>query len=226
MKDNFLLKNLIAHRGVFDNNKIPENSLRSFKEAIKGGYIIEFDIHLTKDNEIIVFHDAFLDRMTNKKGYVKDYSLKELTSIKLLNTNYHIPSLDEVLDLINGKVPILIELKHDINSFKLPRLLLKKLETYSGEVAIQSFDPFLISYFRFHKNPYLRGLLINQYRFLPFKIFISKPDFLSVNKKLYKNVKKYQNKRLILCWTMKSKDDVLKYKDKYDNLICNIKDCM
>ena len=166
MKDNFLLKNLIAHRGVFDNNKNQENSLRSFKEAIKGGYIIEFDIHLTKDNKIIVFHDAFLDRMTNKKGYVKDYSLKELTSIKLLNTNYHIPSLDEVLDLINGKVPILIELKHDINSFKLPRLLLKKLETYSGEVAIQSFDPFLISYFRFHKNPYLRGLFINQYRFL------------------------------------------------------------
>ncbi len=228
MKESIWVKKRIAHRGVFDNNKIPENSIRAFEEAIKKNYIIELDIHLTKDKEIVVFHDDFLERMTNKKGNIKDYTLKELTGIKLLNTNYTIPSLDEVLKLINGKVPILIELKYDVKGFRLPKLLLERLKNYKGEVAIQSFDPFLVSYFRFHKNPYFRGLLVNKYRsiLLPLSIFISKPDFLSVNKKLYKKVKKYQGKKLLLSWTMKSKDDVLKYKDKYDNLICNINDCM
>lgn len=240
MKDNFLVKNKIAHRGLFDNEKIPENSIKSFKGAIKKGYVIEFDVHLTKDKKIVVFHDMELDRMTKKTGPIKELTLSELQKIKLLDTNYTIPSLDEVLDVINGKVPILIEIKYDVKGFELPKLLLEKLKTYNGEVAIQSFDPFCVSYIRFHAKEYLRGLLVGSFKnkvknifinnliLLPFDIFISKPDFLAVDKKLYKNkrIKNFKKKKNVIAWTMKSKEDIKKYKDKFDNIICNVNDCI
>ncbi len=233
MNNNFLINKLIAHRGIFDNKIVPENSIEAFKKAIRKGYIIELDVHLTKDKKIVVFHDDLLDRMTNKKGKIKDYKLDELKDIKLLNTNYGIPTLSEVLKLVKGKVPLLIEMKYDNKSFELPRLLLKELSNYNGEVAIQSFDPFLVSYFRFHKNNYLRGLLIDRkiashILFLKFGILISKPSFLSVQKSLYNNkeINKYKNKKNIISWTMKSKEDIDKYKDKYDNLIVNISNCV
>ena len=233
MNNNFLINKLIAHRGIFDNKIVPENSIEAFKKAIRKDYIIELDVHLTKDKKIVVFHDDLLDRMTNKKGKIKDYKLDELKDIKLLNTNYSIPTLSEVLKLVKGKVPLLIEMKYDNKSFELPRLLLKELSDYNGEVAIQSFDPFLVSYFRFHKNNYLRGLLIDRkiashILFLKFSILISKPSFLSVQKSLYNNkeINKYKNKKNIISWTMKSKEDIDKYKDKYDNLIVNISNCV
>lgn len=233
MNNNFLINKLIAHRGIFDNKIVPENSIEAFKKAIRKGYIIELDVHLTKDKKIVVFHDDLLDRMTNKKGKIKDYKLDELKDIKLLNTNYGIPTLSEVLKLVKGKVPLLIEMKYDNKSFELPRLLLKELSNYKGEVAIQSFDPFLVSYFRFHKNNYLRGLLIDRkiashILFLKFGILISKPSFLSVQKSLYNNkeINKYKNKKNIISWTMKSKEDIDKYKDKYDNLIVNVSNCV
>lgn len=233
MNNNFLINKLIAHRGIFDNKIVPENSIEAFKKAIRKDYIIELDVHLTKDKKIVVFHDDLLDRMTNKKGKIKDYKLDELKDIKLLNTNYGIPTLSEVLKLVKGKVPLLIEMKYDNKSFELPRLLLKELSNYNGEVAIQSFDPFLVSYFRFHKNNYLRGLLIDRkiashILFLKFGILISKPSFLSVQKSLYNNkeINKYKNKKNIISWTMKSKEDIDKYKDKYDNLIVNICNCV
>lgn len=233
MNNNFLINKLIAHRGIFDNKIVPENSIEAFKKAIRKGYIIELDVHLTKDKKIVVFHDDLLDRMTNKKGKIKDYKLDELKDIKLLNTNYSIPTLSEVLKLVKGKVPLLIEMKYDNKSFELPRLLLKELSDYNGEVAVQSFDPFLVSYFRFHKNNYLRGLLIDRkiashILFLKFGILISKPSFLSVQKSLYNNkeINKYKNKKNIISWTMKSKEDIDKYKDKYDNLIVNICNCV
>lgn len=233
MNNNFLINKLIAHRGIFDNKIVPENSIEAFKKAIRKDYIIELDVHLTKDKKIVVFHDDLLDRMTNKKGKIKDYKLDELKDIKLLNTNYGIPTLSEVLKLVKGKVPLLIEMKYDNKSFELPRLLLKELSNYNGEVAIQSFDPFLVSYFRFHKNNYLRGLLIDRkiashILFLKFGILISKPSFLSVQKSLYNNkeINKYKNKKNIISWTMISKEDIDKYKDKYDNLIANISNCV
>ena len=91
----------------------------------------------------------------------------------------------------------------------------------------------MVSYFRFHKNNYLRGLLIDRkiashILFLKFGILISKPSFLSVQKSLYNNkeINKYKNKKNIISWTMKSKEDIDKYKDKYDNLIVNISNCV
>ena len=109
----FLSSNLIAHRGLH-NDKYPENSLGAFKRAIRKNYIIEFDVHLLKDGTAVVFHDDNLYRMCGKRKKIKDFTYDELKKIKLLDTNYTIPTLDSVLKLIEGKVPIIVELKYDV----------------------------------------------------------------------------------------------------------------
>ena len=228
----FLKENVIAHRGVFDNKKIPENSIKAFKDAISKNYVIELDVHLTIDGKVVVFHDDTLERMTNKKGDIKDFTFEELRKTKLLDTNYTIPSFEEVLDIVNGKVPLLIELKYDVKKHKLEKKLIEILDKYKGEFAIQSFSPSIVRYFRVHRNNIIRGLLVSSKRenflekisnsmiFIPY----CKPDFLSIEKNLYNNskVKKFRKNKLVLAWTMKSKDDVKKYKGTVDNLICNI----
>lgn len=228
----FLKNGFIAHRGIFDNKVVPENSIKAFKEAISNNYIIELDVHLTKDERVVVFHDDTLKRMTNKNGNIKDYTFEELRKTKLLDTNYTIPSLIEVLELVNGKVPLLIELKYDVKRHKLEKKLIELLDKYNGKFAIQSFSPSIVRYFKVNRKNYIRGLLVSSRRdnvlekisnsmiFVPY----CKPDFLSVQKDLYNStrVKKFKNKKPVLAWTIKSKEDVKKYKDCFDNIICNI----
>ena len=107
MKNNFLKNSVIAHRGIYDNKKIVENTIPAFKKAITKGYAIELDLHLSKDNKVIVFHDDTLDRLTDRKGRVENLLLDEIKDIKLLNGS-NIPTFDEVLVLVSCKVPLLI----------------------------------------------------------------------------------------------------------------------
>ncbi len=226
MKNSDFLKNsIIAHRGIYDNKKVIENTISSFIKAINKGYAIELDLHLTKDNKIIVFHDDKLERLTNDKGYIKDKTIKDIKNLKLLNTDNYIPSFDEVLSLVNGKVPLLIELKNDRDDFKLEKEVIKQLNNYEGEFAIQSFRPRTILYFRIFKKSFIRGLLISQnsnkkYNSLK-KINICKPDFINVDKKMLDNniVKDFNG--IKLAYTLEKKEKNI-YSDKCDNMICNI----
>ena len=225
MKSNFLKEYVIAHRGIYDNKKIVENTIGSFIKAINKGYAIELDLHLSKDNKIVVFHDDKLERLTNKKGFIKDKTVEELKKIKLLNTDNYIPTFDEVLSLVNGKVPLLIELKYDIRGFKLEREVSKMLKDYTGEYAIQSFNPKTIIWFRIFKNKIIRGLLISNRTIKIFNslklINLCKPDFININKELVNNkiISKYKGIKLIYSVDKSEKD---KYSDKCDNMICNI----
>ncbi len=225
MNNDFLKNNIIAHRGIYDNEKVVENTLEAFKKAIKKGYIIELDLHLTKDNEIIVFHDDKLDRLTKSKGYIKNRNYKDLKNIKLLNTNSYIPTFEEVLSLVNGKVPLLIELKDDRKGFKLEKEVIKKLDNYKGLFAIQSFRPSTIIYFRLFKNKFIRGLLISKNYNLKYHslrmINICKPDFINVNKNLLDN-KIIKNFKGIKITYLVDKSEKPLYSDKCDNMICNI----
>lgn len=155
----FLKSNLIAHRG-FHNKEIPENSIKAFKRAIKNNYTIEFDIHLLKDNEIIVFHDDNLKRMTKLDKEVKNVTLKEIKKLKLLETKEKIPTLKEVLKLINGKVPIVIELKCDNKAGLLEKELVKLLDDYDGLFCVKSFNPLTVRWFKKNRPNYIRGLLL------------------------------------------------------------------
>jgi glycerophosphoryl diester phosphodiesterase len=225
MNNDFLKNNIIAHRGIYDNEKVIENTLEAFKKAIKKGYIIELDLHLTKDNEVIVFHDDKLDRLTKSKGYIKNRYYKDLKNIKLLNTNSYIPTFDEVLSLVNGKVPLLIELKDDKKGFKLEKEVIKKIDNYNGLFAIQSFRPSTIIYFRIFRNKFIRGLLISKNYNIKYHslrmINICKPDFINVNKNLLDNkiIKKFKGIKITY---LVDKNEKMLYSDKCDNMICNI----
>lgn len=106
-----------AHRGLFDNNSdAPENSLAAFKKAVDAGYGIELDVQLSKDEKLVVFHDATLKRMCGIDGKVWDYTLEELQQMKLLNSNETIPTFEQFLEVVDGKVPFILEFKLDRKS--------------------------------------------------------------------------------------------------------------
>ena len=99
----------IAHRGLHSDG-VCENSLEAFRRAIEAGYGIELDVHLTADGKLCVIHDCYLSRMTGKPGVAEQLTSEELKEYRLKD-GQHIPMLPEVLELVAGRVPILIELK-------------------------------------------------------------------------------------------------------------------
>ena len=231
MNNNFLTKNLISHRGIHDNIKVYENTLESFKLALKKKYIIELDIHLTIDNKIIVFHDYNTKRITNIDKVVEKSTYQELNNQKIL----HIPTLDEVLSLVNGKVPLLIEIKQKSKVGPLEENLMNILKNYQGEYAIQSFNIQTLYWFRKNHPEILRGQLSYNYQKVKMNIllkkllknmifnFLTKPNFISYkyNELSSKKIKKYKKKGItLLAWTINNKEDYNKYKKEYDNLIC------
>ena len=137
-----LLRRPFAHRGV--HSEYPENSMPAFEKAIDLNLGIELDIHLTQDNQLVVFHDDNLRRMTGVNDLVKLSTYDQLKQYKLDGTEYRIPLLSEVLELVKGKVPILIEIKTNNNMKKLVPKLKEVLDNYNGKTFIQSFNPFAL----------------------------------------------------------------------------------
>ncbi|MBO5178900.1 MAG: glycerophosphodiester phosphodiesterase [Clostridia bacterium] len=233
-KTDFLIKNLIAHRGYHDDEKgIPENSMKAFAEAIKNNYIIELDVHLLKDSEVAVFHDDNLKRMTDINKKIKDCTYSEISKLNLKQTEEKIPLLKEVLKLVDGKVSIIIELKTDLRCRKLEKEVIKILKQYNGEYAVKSFNPLAVNYFRKHSPSTIRGQLASDFKndkmFILKKIFlkhmlfnfISKPDFISYDIRALpsKKIQKLREKQLILGWTVRSSEDMEKAKKYCDNMI-------
>lgn len=230
----FLKNNLIAHRGYHDiKNKVPENSIKAFKRAINHNYVIELDVHLTKDGYLVVFHDENLKRVCNINKNISECTYDELLKYNLFDTNYKIPLFKEVLTLVQGKVPLLIETKYCNKYGKLEKELIKELKNYNGLYAIQSFYPMQLIWFKKHAKNVKVGLLLgkskNDIRSLVKKIgktlifnIIFKIDFISYNVKgRIDNLSKSKRKKeFILGWTIRKKEDYYKYKNYYDNLIC------
>lgn len=213
--------NKIAHRGIYDNIKIPENSIASFKKALKYNYSIELDVQLTKDNILVVFHDENLKRMTGKDQLLQETNYEEIKKLNLLNTNEHIPTLDEVLKLIDNKILLDIEVKDTKKIKEITNILKDKLNNYNNYI-LKSFNPKIVRSLKNNINAEV-GYLIGNKRKLLSSIFIikySKADFLSINKNLL-NKKKFQklkNKYQLLIWTIKDKNEI---KDENIIYICN-----
>ncbi|MFO8240689.1 MAG: glycerophosphodiester phosphodiesterase family protein, partial [Dissulfuribacterales bacterium] len=101
-----------AHRGLFDNNAdTPENSLKAIIKAVQNGYGVEFDVRLTQDNIPVVVHDNKLRRVSGVDGLVTEMAFKELQVIRLFESQEEVPTLRQVLDIVGGKVPAIVELK-------------------------------------------------------------------------------------------------------------------
>ena len=230
-----MLENLIiAHRGVFNNKDIPENSLLAFKTALKKHIPIEFDIQITKDNKLVIFHDDNLLRMTGVDKNIQDMDYKDIEKLHLLNTKQKIPTLKEALNLINGKVLIDVEIKDTKKKDKVIELVLDELKSYKGEVLLKSFNPIIVKKIKKKTKQYKLGLLIayhyenKLFNFL-FKtnipLYYLKPDFIAINKNIIneKYYNKMKKKYYIFLWTIRSTKERESYQKKYLNLnyICN-----
>lgn len=149
----------IAHRGLHDE-KIPENSMEAFLKAKEKNVAFELDVHVTKDNYLIVFHDSQLKRVTGKEGIVEDLTFKELRENYKLPNGEVIPTFDEVLDAIDEQVPIVVELKvYRSNSKAVAKKTLEVLKRIKikSNFWIISFNPKALLYFR--KSGFQRALL-------------------------------------------------------------------
>ena len=136
-----------THRALHDRKAgRVENSLKSIKAALDAGYGIEIDLQLSRDGQAMVFHDDLLDRLTGEAGPVRDRTRAELESIALTDDGGTIPALDTVLELVGGKVPLLIEIKDQDGAMgpdvgPLEKATCAALENYKGDVALMSFNP-------------------------------------------------------------------------------------
>ena len=211
----FLKRSLIAHRGVHNSN-IPENTLPAFVKSVDKNYIIELDIHILKDNTIVVYHDHNLKKLTGVNKVIETLSYEQLSKIKI-NKKYTIPTLKQVMHIVNGKVPLLIEVKDVDNNSKFEEELVKVLDNYKGEFAIQSMNPFVIDWFYKNRKDYVIGLIIfNELNYNIVKKYTKKIDFISV----YKKQLPFKINKLVLSWTIRNNKEYNKYKNLCDNLIC------
>ena len=219
---------IIAHRGVFNNLNIPENSLKAFKKALKLGYPIELDIQLTKDNTLVVFHDKNLKRMTGINKNLKDLTYQELNELKLLKTDEHIPKFRDVLELINDRIFLDIELKSTKKVKTICNLVMQELSNYKN-YDLKSFNPVIVHYLKKHYPDITIGYLIDNkydnklYNLIfknKFTIKYCHPDFIAISKKLLTK-KKYQkiiSKYPTMLWTITKKEQI---KDDKYVYICN-----
>lgn len=228
----WLVEYPIAHRGLH-TDEMPENSLGAFQNAIDNGYPIELDVHLTCDGTVVVFHDDSLARVTNKDGYVKNLTKDTLKDYSLFGTKYTIPTFKEVLDLVDGQVPILIEVKNTGKVGELESALLKILKDYTGEYAIQSFNPYVLEWFKKNAPQIARGQLAGYFKgeklsfikkFALKRMLLNKkiscPDFISYDARNVPNrfINKYKNLPLLV-WCVHSQDEYLKKVKYCDNII-------
>lgn len=186
-----------AHRGLWGAAGVPENSLAAFELACRSDYGIELDIQLTKDKKIVVFHDYSLERMCGVKRRVSELTLAELKTLRLAGTNEQIPTFAEVLNLVDGRVPLLVELKGESRDVSLCPRAAKMLDDYRGSFCIESFNPMILSWFKNYRPRYARGQLITdlikEKRKGNFWLnlalsnlllnFLSRPDFIAIDKK-------------------------------------------
>ena len=149
-----------AHRGLHTPDKaVPENSLAAFRRAVENGYGMELDIQLSKDGEVVVFHDDTLNRVCGVDGRVDAYTLQELKEMRLCGSEERIPLFTEVLAAVDGKAPLIVELKSGPRNRELCEKALALLRGYTGDFCIESFDPRIVRWFYKNAPDLLRGQL-------------------------------------------------------------------
>ncbi len=152
-----------AHRGLHTTDgQVPENSLTAFRLAAEAGYGMELDVQLSRDGQVVVFHDDDLRRVCGREERVDRLTWPELHTLSLCGTAERIPLLSQVLETVGGRTPLIVELKSGRQNRELCRKTLALLRGYTGEACIESFDPRIVAWFRFHAPEFLRGQLAQQ----------------------------------------------------------------
>ncbi len=213
-----------AHRGLW-NETYPENSLAAFALAAESGFGIELDIQLSKDNRIMVFHDYDLKRMCGIDRKLSDMTYDELREVRLLGSNQTIPTLADVLKVVDGRVPLLVELKGENRNTELCRRAAAMLDKYHGAFCVESFNPILLCWFKKFRPRYARGQLVTKVSkktrkgsaALGFALthmllnFLSRPDFIAVDGKIRNRPMIFVCERIFrsktFVWTVKNRKE-------------------
>ena len=211
----------ITHRGYFDNINIPENSIEAFKKSIAYQYCIECDVVMSKDHEVIVFHDNDLNRMANLDLKVSELSSQELKKVNLLNTQLTIPTLDEILYSINAKTPLMIEIKKGSHP-KIEERIIEIIRSYDGPICLKAFEIDSIKWIK-ENAPYIKYGLIGSNLDLSIDNLIELGiDFLSYDINFINDpiVKLAQNNGIpVVTWTINTEEKYKKVKKLADNII-------
>ncbi|MDR3305745.1 MAG: glycerophosphodiester phosphodiesterase [Clostridiales Family XIII bacterium] len=225
MIPDWLTETAVAHRGYHNNDSVFENSLPAFAAAVRAGFAIELDVQLTGDGELVVFHDFNLNRLTGLDRLVRKTSMDQIRALHLGDTQDRIPTLEEALDLVSGRVPLLIETKNGNTEYLLEDQLCGTLREYGGLFAIQSFNPLSLARIRKNRPDIPRGQLASRFtgaegegiaawkrvclRHFWLNVF-SRPDFISyaIHDLPSRRVASFRAKGLpILGWTVRSGED-------------------
>ena len=225
-----------AHRGLHSDT-VAENSLTAFRLAAEAGYGIELDVHTAKCGTAVVFHDGTLKRMTGVDEKLCDKTAEELGQMKLLDTDDCIPTFKEVLELIDGRVPLLVELKQNPGESGVAEAAYELLKDYKGDFIVESFNPITLRDFARLMPEVRRGILSTNYlkykkhTGVQFRLaqallfnFMCKPDFVAYNhedgKYLPLRAHKAVFKTPTVAWTVRSADEEkAAYGNKFDTVI-------
>ncbi len=242
---------VMPERGV-----VPENSLMAFQKAVEAGYGIELDVQLTKDKVAVVFHDTTLKRMCGelcdgmkgdlcvglrvdlRGGKVSDFAYEELQQFSLLGTSEKIPRFEDVLRLVDGRVPLIIEYKAPGRNVEVCRVADGILQGYAGVYCIESFNPMVLLWYRKHRRSVMRGQLSTSYKKEKEKgypgillavfhhlllNFLTGPDFIAYNHKYCKDWSLWLCRHLYgataVAWTIRSQAELDKAKKAFDLFI-------
>ncbi len=157
---------MAAHRGLYEKDQsVPENSLEAFKRAAADGCGVELDVQLSKDGAVVVFHDDTVDRMTTGKGRVDSFTLSELQAMPLMGTAHRMPLFTDVMAVLDGVSPTIVELKSTPNYKELCEKTLAILRTCKGPYCVESFDPRIVRWFYLHAPDIVRGQLTEAYSY-------------------------------------------------------------
>ncbi|MBQ3235730.1 MAG: hypothetical protein IJA97_06195 [Clostridia bacterium] len=227
--DAWLYSTPITHRGLYDEN-YPENTKPAFEQAISLGYGIEMDVQMTLDNVLVVYHDNNLKRVCGVDKDIRDITYEEVKTLRPGGKDYPIMTFREFLDFVDGRVPVLVEVKHQKRK-GIEKLVVDELKNYNGKFAVQSFNPQIVYRMTKLAPKFIAGVLVTREKSslapwiinklihaFAFKLYI-KFNFLSLRAQdlpvSYKRTGKYK----VIAWTVKTEED-LKNAEKYaDNII-------
>ena len=229
-----------AHRGLHgeaDGVFAAENSMTAFARAADAGFGIELDVRASNDGVLMVFHDATLDRVTGVTGKVGDKTADELRALSLLGTSDGVPTFADVLELVDGRVPLLVEIKPEGAGQLAAELTAEALASYSGPYIVESFNPLALGVIKKKLPGAMRGFLSDKltanekYRSFKHRIaqrcllnFIARPAFISANKDRIRlfplPIIRHLFRTPFIAWTVKSaEEERAAYENGFDGVI-------
>lgn len=225
-----------AHRGFHDNKSdAPENSMRAFRKAVDAGYGIELDVQLTKDRIPVVFHDETLKRVCQAPGRVRDYTYEELQKLTLCGSDQRIPKFEDFLNLVDGKVPLIIELKIHENAAEVCSRADALIRKYKGVYCIESFHPLAVRWYEKHRPEVVRGQLSSNFarteKREPIYYWVvhhlltnvlCRPDFIAYDHRFRENLSRRLCRKmgaLSVAWTVKSQKELEACRKDFDLFI-------